>query len=260
MIVYFTGTGNSRYCAQALAQKLGEECRDAAEFLKTGRKAKLQSDTPWVFVCPTYAWQMPRVFADFIRQGEFGGSKQAYFVMTCGGETGRAWQQNQELCREKGFECRGTLPVVMPDNYIVLFKAPSPRQAEEMVQEAGPRLEAAARFIREGKAFPAIPAAAMDGLKSGFINQMFYRFQIRAEKFRVTEACIGCGRCAQLCPLDNIRMEEGRPRWGKHCTHCTACLNGCPTGAIEYGKATKGKERYHFPEKAGQEGQDQQNS
>ena len=34
MIVYFTGTGNSRHCARLLARELGEECRDAAEFLR----------------------------------------------------------------------------------------------------------------------------------------------------------------------------------------------------------------------------------
>ena len=61
------------------------------------------------------------------------------------------------------------------------------------------------------------------------------------------EKCKGCGKCARLCPLGNIRMEEGRPHWGDRCTHCMACLCGCPTGAIEYGRATKGKERYHFP-------------
>ena len=251
MILYFTGTGNSRYCAQTLAQKLGEECRDASEFLRAGKKAELQSQSPWVFVCPTYAWQMPRVFADLIREGEFAGSRQAYFVMTCGGETGRAWQQNRRLCQEKGFEYRGTLPVVMPDNYIVLFRAPDRQEARQMVEKAGPRLEAAARFIREGREFPPIPSAALDGLKSGPVNRLFYRFQIRAEKFRVTENCTGCGLCAKLCPLGNIRMEEGRPRWGENCTHCMACLNGCPAVAIEYGKATRGKERYRFP---GQEG------
>ena len=90
-------------------------------------------------------------------------------------------------------------------------------------------------------------AAALDGVKSGPVNRLFYRFQVRAEKFRATENCVGCGKCARLCPLGNIRMEEGRPHWGDRCTHCMACLCGCPTGAIEYGRATKGKERYHFP-------------
>ena len=221
MIVYFTGTGNSRHCARLLARELGEECRDAAEFLREGKPAWLRSQKPWIFVCPTYAWQMPRVFEQFIREGEFAGSDQAYFVMTCGSEIGRAWENNRELCIRKDFSCRGTLPVAMPDNYILLFRAPGREEAERMVRQADTRLQAGARFIREGKDFPPVPAAAL--------------------------RCVGCGKCARLCPLGNIRMEEGRPHWGDRCTHCMACLCGCPTGAIEYDRATKGKERYHFP-------------
>ena len=62
------------------------------------------------------------------------------------------------------------------------------------------------------------------------------------------EKCIGCGKCDRVCPLGNIRMENGQPRWGENCTHCMACICGCPTEAIEYGKKSVGKPRYRCPE------------
>lgn len=40
-------------------------------------------------------------------------------------------------------------------------------------------------------------------------------------------------------PLNNIRLENGKPVWGKHCTHCMACICDCPKEAIEYGKRAK---------------------
>lgn len=118
MIVYFTGTGNSRYCAQMLAEHLGDELMDSFYFIRDGIAAELRSDRPWVFVSPTYAWRVPRIFADFIRSGSCSGSPEAYFVMTCGDEIGNAAAFNQALCEEKGLINKGTLPVVMPENYI----------------------------------------------------------------------------------------------------------------------------------------------
>ena len=53
-------------------------------------------------------------------------------------------------------------------------------------------------------------------------------------------------RRQSLRPLNNIRLENGKPVWGKHCTHCMACICYCPKEAIEYGKKSKGKPRYHF--------------
>lgn len=64
--------------------------------------------------------------------------------------------------------------------------------------------------------------------------------------FTVSDACIGCGKCVQLCPLNNIRLDKDKPVWGSNCTHCMACICYCPKEAIEYGKRSVGKPRYHF--------------
>ena len=61
-----------------------------------------------------------------------------------------------------------------------------------------------------------------------------------------TKACIGCGQCADRCPMNNITIKAGRPVWGNECTHCMACICYCPPKAIEYGKKSVGKPRYHF--------------
>ena len=57
---------------------------------------------------------------------------------------------------------------------------------------------------------------------------------------------IGCSKCVELCPLNNIHLENGKPVWGKNCTHCMACICYCPKEAIEYGKKSRNKPRYHF--------------
>lgn len=31
--------------------------------------------------------------------------------------------------------------------------------------------------------------------------------------FRAEDSCIGCGLCARKCPVQAIRMENGRPVW-----------------------------------------------
>ena len=87
----------------------------------------------------------------------------------------------------------------------------------------------------------------MDRLNSGIVNDLFYWTTVRTKKFRSTEACVSCGRCAAVCPLGNIRMESGRPVWGENCTHCMACISRCPCSAIEYGQKTVGKVRYVCP-------------
>ena len=247
MVVYYSATGNSRYCARMIADLLGDSVTDAFPLIRERRAADLHSDTPWVFVAPTYGWKLPRIFADFLRRGSFSGSQEAYFVLTCGSDIGSAADGIQTLCRDKGFRYKGVLEVVMPENYIVLFRAPEAAQAREIIAAAQPCIQAGAACIRRREDFPPRRAGMVDKIKSGPVNALFYRFTIKAKPFHVTDSCIGCGKCAEACVLHNIRMEQGRPVWGADCTHCMACICGCPAHAIEYGRATRGKVRYQFP-------------
>lgn len=248
MIVYFSGTGNSRYCAQLLADQLGDELLDCSGYIKHGIQAELLSGKPWVFVTPTYAWQLPRVFTDFLRRSWLQGNKEAYFIMTCGSEIGDAAKYNQDLCRELDLDGKGTLQVPMPENYIALFDVPPEEKCQEMIAAAKPLLENAAEQIRKRENLAEPKVSRADKLKSSAINKRFYKYYLKADKFFATVQCIGCGKCAEACVLNNISLKDGRPLWGKSCTHCMACICGCPVEAIEYGNISRGKRRYRCPE------------
>lgn len=254
MIVYFSGTGNSRYCAKMASDLRRDSVTDSFDFIRNEERANLESEKPWIFVCPTYSWQMPRVFEDFIEKTVFTGSREAYFILTCGGETGNASERVKELCDKKGFEFKGLLPVVMPDNYIVMFKAPTEEKSAEMIKKAEEKMKKGIELIKNGESFPAVKVNAADRLKSGIVNEGFYRFFIKAKGFRVKGACIGCGKCEEVCVLGNIKMKDGKPIWGDRCTQCMACISLCPQKAIEYGKRTAGKRRYVCPEYTGNQG------
>ena len=222
MIIYFSGTGNSRFLAKLLAKALDEPLADAASDMRAGEAGAYESDTPYIFVCPTY------------------------FVMTCGGETGNAAAYIRRFCARKGLLCRGLLSVAMPENYIAMFEATPEEEDAGLVGAAAEKVLAAAEMIRRGFTFPETKATALDKIKSGIVNDGFYKFQIDPAKFTVGEDCTGCGLCASACPLANIRLSAGRPVWGSVCTHCMACICRCPAGAIEWGKGTAGRRRYYL--------------
>jgi formate hydrogenlyase subunit 6/NADH:ubiquinone oxidoreductase subunit I len=83
-------------------------------------------------------------------------------------------------------------------------------------------------------------------LKTYLVNPGFNQSATDDSKYLSTEACIHCGKCVEACPLKNITLEEGRPKWHGHCTMCMGCYHHCPVNAIQYGKATVGKGQYFF--------------
>ena len=247
MIVYFSGTGNSRYAAEFLAHQLREELVDAGRRIKSHNMEALHSERPWIFVAPTYAWQMPHIFEDYLRSIPLEGSKEAYFILTCGSEIGDAGSYAKVLCEDKGLEYRGIQAVIMPENYIAMFDTPDAESCAAMLQQAKPVLRTCGELISDGCPFPERKIGIKDRKRSGIVNKSFYRMFVKAKDFYATEKCIGCGACVEACPLNNIHLEGERPVWGEQCTHCMACICGCPIEAIEYGKISRGKVRYLCP-------------
>ena len=133
MILYFTGTGNSRYVAEMLADLTGDEAMSANGFIKDGGKASFESERPFVFVSPVYVSAIPRLFMDFIRSSDFRGSRKAYFIQTCAGGMGGCPEYARRLSAEKGFDHMGTAQVVMPQNYLVFFTTKEEAECDAIV-------------------------------------------------------------------------------------------------------------------------------
>ena len=80
-----------------------------------------------------------------------------------------------------------------------------------------------------------------------FYNVMYVGRHKWHEKFHVNPKCKSCGLCEKICQFNNITADNGKPRWGNHCEHCVACIQLCPSHAIEYGNRTKKRKRYVNP-------------
>ena len=75
MIVYFTGTGNSRWVAEKISLIIGDEVVNSFEYIRSQKKAEFHSERPFFFVCPTYGWRIPRIFQSFIENAELSGEQ-----------------------------------------------------------------------------------------------------------------------------------------------------------------------------------------
>ena len=248
MVLYFTGTGNSRHIAERIAHALNDTLISLNDRIKSGDITPLAVNGRLVLVMPTYAWRIPRIVRDHLLRTELRGARETWFVMDCGSEIGNAAKYNRALCREKGLVYMGTAQIVMPENYIAMFNAPQVEEARQIVARTEPDIGNVIAAVRENRAFPPPRRKFYDRFMSGPVNPIFYSCFVKANAFTAGNACTGCGQCVRRCPTNNITLQTGKPVWGQDCTHCMACICGCPVSAIEYGHKSQGKPRYQCPE------------
>lgn len=260
MILFFSGTGNSRRVALQLADELGETIKQLTPSLR-GASFKFSADdrrVVWVF--PVYSWGVPPYIRELINSIGFDSTSpvRMHAVMTCGDDCGRADRMWRKDIRKRGW-CDGVVCTVqMPNNYVAMkgFDI-DPKDIEDLKLAAAPaRVAEVADLIRESeltdREITDVTAGGFAWLKTVVVYPWFVRNAMSPKRFRSTDACIGCGKCAQACPLGNIQMtdKEGdvhaRPCWGNDCAGCLACYHVCPTHAIAYGSATRGKGQYYL--------------
>ncbi len=108
MVLYFTGTGNSRYLARRIAEGLEMPLYDLNAGIKAGDTAPVQTGRDVVLVTPTYAWRIPRVVSEWLGKTALTGAERIWFVMGVAGQDradrGRAHLVCDEL-RQRDRQC-----------------------------------------------------------------------------------------------------------------------------------------------------------
>lgn len=244
MILYFSGTGNSRFVAKNLSKILEDEVVSLNHVFKETNQSDFYSEKPYVFVTPSHMSRMPLKVENYLLNAHFEGNKNAYFIFTAGQAIGNAGKYCEKICQKHHFVYKGTQAVQMPANYVVMYDVLNKNDAIKKAQEVIPVIE------KIGKTIQKCDSLKNDQLRGhklfGAFAPAFHKVMVSSKPFKVEGTCIGCQKCIEVCPLNNIQFIDGKPVWNNQCMHCMACISICPQEVIQYGNKTKNRQRYYL--------------
>ena len=261
MIFYFSGCGNSKHIAETIAAGLNDTLIFIPEAAREGHyEYTLAEGERLGFVFPIYSWAPPKLVLDFVKKMTIKVPEPVegpttklylYFACTCGDNCGHTEKVFRKAVEEKGWSLSACFSVQMPETYIGMkgFNLDSEENVKRKHADAKALLTRNIPRLLNKESFSEIVIGGAAWLKTYVVNPGFNRSATDDSKYRSTEGCIHCGKCVEVCPLKNITLEDGRPKWNGNCTMCMACYHHCPTNAIQYGKATEGKGQYYFGKK-----------
>jgi ferredoxin len=166
-----------------------------------------------------------------------------FMVDTLAGISGGIVGPLRKIVQNKGYVPIGAKEIVMPPNIFYIMDDESSKKVVE--KGHGVAEEYALSIINGESNWGRVPVlsdsvyyASIVALKMTHsdISQKYFHLDVDKEK------CNKCGQCVELCPINNIHMEEGEyPVNLRDCAYCQRCTSFCPNGAISVPFNYKGK-------------------
>ena len=259
MIFFFTGTGNTRWAADKIAGSIGEELLYIPDLIRDGRyEFCLKADERTGFCFPTHGWQPPRIVREFVRKmslkladgqdtttASTDSKPYCWALTTCGDNMGEAMTIFDKELQARGLRAESQFAVIMPESNVCFpfLHLDTPEKEQQKIEKAEERLRHITEVIKNRETgVVELVKGAIPRTYSYVIGGYYNKHLIKDDKLWVDkDACVGCGLCSRLCPVDDI--EGAPPRWlhnGK-CTNCLACYHHCPKQAIHWGKMKRGQ-------------------
>ena len=195
MIFYFTGTGNSRWVAEALGTAFDEPLVSIADALNEGKDENvypLREREKVFFVFPVHSWGPAVLVSRFISRLILSGYKgqEVYFVCTCGDDCGYTDRIMRSTLARRGITLTGGFSIQMPNNYILMpgFDVDSKEVETEKLKKAPERVDEIVEAIRQKKN-PSLYCVADFMLRIPVSLAVSVRRSVRPVRFpcRVTE-------------------------------------------------------------------------
>jgi flavodoxin/Pyruvate/2-oxoacid:ferredoxin oxidoreductase delta subunit len=262
-IYYFSGTGNSLFAAKEIAGKINGKLVSIPSVNEEAH-VRTEADSVGIVFPVYYATNdsgVPLIIRRFIQKLENLNSKYIFAVATCGSMPGMTIENVAKLVKSRGGELAAGFTVKMNNETL------SQEKQDKALAHQKEKLDTICKYVLSRKRgrletrsimrkialapllYLAIkPAFSRRYRKlSGSPHLPFSELIPVADKsFQVNPKCSGCGICAQVCPVSNIELVDGRPVWQHHCETCLACYSWCPQAAIG-GEIVSYNARYHHP-------------
>jgi flavodoxin/ferredoxin len=249
-IVYFSGTGNTAWVAQRLAEKL--RARGVATTVVSCEETPAaQLDVAaWDVLgiaFPVQSSFAPSIFRTYLEQIP-PSDKPLFAVTTAGywaGDT--AWYAAQPLARQ-GYQLFLCANVLMPNNFFIpkmdVLPVTPPERIPRVLERATRRVTRFAERIH--KQDRHIEGTGIIGRLGGALQRWSYsNFESKMlARFSADETCTGCSWCARHCPTQSWELRDGKAHFRDRCIFCMRCYNFCPLQAIQATDKTWNRKKY----------------
>lgn len=245
-IYYFSGTGNSLKIVKDIAAQSKDT--EIIQICKGNMNNINTASNKIGIVFPVYVAGMPLIVKDFIEKLEIPKEAYVYTVVTFGASAGASISQLEKLLTRKGIKLSATFKMKMPGNYQVMYPPFSEDKQKKYFANEKIKITQIVKSINNNEIIKFSGLGETIAKTVGGMMYTSFKPYEKDKNYWTDEKCNGCGICEQVCPANNIKMNNGKPQWEHKCEQCVACLQWCPQKSIQYKKVTVKRGRYHHPD------------
>lgn len=232
--IYFSGSGNSRYCIYKFMNQFNGEKPTSIE--EAGIMNIIENHDGLVLAYPIYYSCLPPILEAFIKEHKDSfKNKKIFIIATMGLFSGDGTGCAARLLKQYGAEIIGGLHVKMPDciSDERLLKH-SEEENAKLIKAAESKVSYAVEQLKKGKPTQE-GLSKLAHLLGLFGQRLWFKHSLRkhASDIKINhETCILCLNCIQHCPKQNLLVKDHKIQALDQCTMCYRCINLCPKQAI----------------------------
>ncbi len=245
LMLYFSGTGNSKYIANTFSKKMNAKCHSIEE--KIDFKNEIKKHDIIAFCYPIYASNVPRIMREFVsKYVELLKYKKLIIFCTQLMFSGDGARVFTDLLPEGYGRVIYAEHFNMPNNICNsgIFPVKNGEKTKKYIKAAQKKIDRICNDLQKGK----IKLRGFNKVSNIMGKGQGAYWQEIEEKnkssVQVDEDCIKCGLCARLCPMKNLNLTTKEVVHNDNCILCYRCVNACPKKAITVLIHTKPKEQY----------------
>ncbi len=234
LIFYFTGTGNCLYVARQLADD-NTKLLSIPQLMKQ-KDFNFEADEIGL-VYPIYGHIPPYMVRQFLKKARLKAG-YTFAVLTFGARKCNAVEILDSITRKAGYRFNYISTLIMVDNWLPNFDMNEQMKMDKHIPE---NLAAIRDDISNHKHWMQPVTQEERDMHAGFMAYTGLDPEVgflkKSEKyFAITDRCIGCGICTDVCPRGNYSLTSNGVKTNDDCEFCFACIQNCPQKAIKFAK------------------------
>ena len=233
IMLYFSGTGNSKYIAELFCKYMNTKCYSIEENIDFTQLLTLNEKIGFCY--PIYGSRVPRIMREFaVKYMDFLENKKIIIFCTQHLFSGDGARAFIDVFPKKYFEVIYAEHFFMPNNVCNLSILPLENELKikNYIEKSELKMkivcENITNNVNKRRGFNIF--SRILGLFQGIFLPAIEKKALNSVK--ITSECNYCLLCIKNCPMNNLYYENGKINQKSNCTICYRCINICPEKAI----------------------------